>query len=138
MPRELIVFPDAVAVLVAGLNARLPELGYTGTVAYGRTPDPRPSKPWLLVLRIGGPRQGLVIDNALLSVEAWAATEPLSAKLANDARAVIKALEGTVVAGATVYRAQDITGPALLPHPDTPQQRHTFTVQASLRGHAAN
>jgi len=130
---ETIVFADPVTVTIAALNAGLAGAGQPGVTAYGRVPNPRPSK-FVRVLRLGGPRRDLVTDAAMLTIEAWADNDPDSAALAQAARAVVNAMEGKVIAGTTVYTVTEFSGPGNLPDPDTTQSRHTWIVEVATRG----
>lgn len=126
---ETIVFPDAVLVACAAIQAGLP----SGVTAYGRIPKTRPAR-FVRVLRLGGTRRDRFVDNATLSIEAWAGTDQASALLASVARAALNAHEGSVVGGATVYTITELSGPANLPDPLSDQSRHTWTVQVAIRG----
>lgn len=136
MSNELIVFSDPVVTTCTAIAARLPELGYTGIPAVGEVPDPRPER-FVRVLRAGGARDGLVVDDALLLVEAWAESDYESARLAAAARAVVNAMQGSVIDGVTVYTVTELSGPTNLPDPVSAQSRHTWTVEISCRGAAA-
>lgn len=132
---ELIVFADAVVVAIAALRERLPEVGYDVPVE-GRVPAPRPAR-FVRVVRVGGVADGLVIDDALLVVEAWAESDYESARLGQAARAVVRAMPGETIGGVTVYTVGEMSGLANLPDPASQQSRHTFTIEVSCRGSAA-
>lgn len=135
MTAELIVFPDPVEVVIAGLEARLGDAGYPGVPVSGWIPSPRPSR-FVRAMRVGGVAESLVIDGAFVVVEAWAESAKESADLAAAARAVVRAMAGQVVAGTTVYEVEENAGPANLPDPESNQARHTMTFVIGVRGRA--
>lgn len=137
MANELIVFPDAVAVIRSGLLARLPELGYPSTRVVEIVPTPRPSDPFVRLMRTGGPGASLVIDRAMVTVETWAENPTDAADLAQAVRAVINAMPGTTIAGVPVYRVVEFSGPATTPDPISGTPRMSWTVEVSMRGNAA-
>lgn len=126
---EAIYFPDAVTVACSAIGAGLP----SGVSAFGRIPKTRPAR-FVRVLRLGGTRRDRFVDNATLSIEAWAGTDQSSAELAALARAALNACEGAVIDGATIYTITELSGPANLPDPLSDQSRHTWTVQVAIRG----
>lgn len=124
-----ILIPDTVALAITHLNTNL-----TPPVS-SRVPNPRPAE-FVTVLRTGG---GVIADQPVvgttqITVEAWAATNPAAAVLAELARAHLHNMAGTVVAGVAVYRVDDVGGPVDLPDPLSDQPRVTFTVLVSVRG----
>lgn len=133
MAVELIVRPDPVAAVVAALNARLAEAGQTGVKAYGQTPTPRPQK-FVKVFRVGGPITNVVIDNAMIRLEAWGPTDQQSLALANAAAAIVNTL-GDVgrVGNVGIYRVTEFSGPANSPDPASHTPRHTWTVEVKCR-----
>jgi hypothetical protein len=136
---ERILFPSAVTAVVTALNAQLPDLGFTGVPARGRIPrNPDGSRPdrFVRVLRTGGPR-GLVVDSAQITVEAWAQHDTDAEDLALACRAIVGAMEATVIGGVTIYDVSEFSGPGLLPDPQTDQSRYTFTTSVQVRGAAA-
>lgn len=133
---ELILFPDAEAVLTTWLRAALAERGVSVPVGTA-VPNPRPGR-FVRVLRTGGPVADLfLLDNPTVVIEAWASTEAVAADLARLARGLIHKLAGLVVNGTTVYRVDELAGPGNLPDPTTGMARYTFTVSMLLRGSAA-
>lgn len=89
---------------------------------------------FVLLRRTGGPRTGLVVDQAMLTIECWGQTVPAASGLATTVRAHIGALPGRL---AGVNRVQEFSGPALLPSPDAPNHvRYSWTVAIDVRGHA--
>jgi hypothetical protein len=125
--RETIVFPDATAVVIGILADQL-----TAPV-YGAVPPTRPAA-FVVVRRVGGPERNLVVDEPMLTIEAWADAAPAAMALAELARAHVKAAQGTVADGIPVYRVRDVAGPAFLPDPESTQPRVTQTVMVQLRG----
>jgi hypothetical protein len=123
---ESIVFPDATATVITGLDAALTE------PVSSRVPNPRPAT-FVTVQRAGGPRRNIVTDEATLIVESWAATPAAAHDLAQNARATIHALLGTSVDGVRILRTEETSGPAYLPDPDSQQARYTQTFSVALR-----
>lgn len=123
------VFPDAELLISGHLDEVLDAT--VGT----KVPNPRPS-PLVVVRRVGGPRLNPVADDALLTIESWAADPSDAHDLAQLARAHVHALRGQVVAGAAVYRTADAAGPQSLPDPLSDEPRYSFTVSVALRGAA--
>ena len=122
-----VLFVDAQAAAVSILDAALTQPVRT------RVPNPRPAE-FVRVERLGGTRRNVVTDEALISVEAWAATEQDAHDLAQLARGWLHAAQGSTVAGfGTVYRVDELGGPAHSPDPESGQERFTFSVQLALR-----
>jgi hypothetical protein len=80
---------------------------------------------------------GLVVDSAQITVEAWAQHDTDAEDLALACRAIVGAMEATVVGGVTIYDVSEFSGPGLLPDPQTDQSRYTFTTSVQVRGAAA-
>jgi metal-dependent amidase/aminoacylase/carboxypeptidase family protein len=98
-----------------------------------RVPNPRPPA-FVLIRRTGGTARGVVVDDAQVTVESWAATDEASHDLAQIAR---QALHAAAEAGTgQVRRVQEFSGPALLPDPESLQPRHSQTFSVSLRATA--
>jgi hypothetical protein len=124
-------FPDSVAAVISIVDAAVAE------PVRSQVPNPRPAA-FVLVRRVGGVRRNLVVDEATISVEAWAATEQAAHDLAQSARAAIHAAQGTVVSGAgTLYRSDEIGGPAWDPDDESDQARYSFSVSVAFRGTSA-
>lgn len=131
---EVIVFDDIEDVLRLHLTDRLAEYGRAVPVS-ATVPTPRPDE-FVVVPRIGGPRQNLVVDSPLIGVECWSDKASDALSLAQLTRGLIFAMQGETIEGVTIYRVQEAAGPALLPDPDSAQARYVFTVQLDMRGHA--
>lgn len=139
---EVIVFPDATVLYCDYLRAELTARGYTGIHVGTRVPNPRPTR-FIRVLRTGGSRRNLVVDDTMLTVEAWADAEEDAQDLAQLARALIAATRGTMLAGTAVYTVDDVTGPGALPSgptfvpdPLSAQPRFSFSMVVAVRGAA--
>lgn len=123
-----VTFPDAAACAVTILNAAL-----TPTV-YTRVPNPRPAT-FVRLSRDGGIRRSVVVDQATLVVECWAASEEAAQDLAQLARAALHAAEATTVGSyGTVYRVDEVAGLSFAPDPESDQPCYRFTVSLALRG----
>ena len=127
MSQEVIVFPDAVALVVDVLADEVG--GHVGNVV----PSPRPTQ-FVVVRRVGGTRRNLVADNATLTVECWAERPEYAHDLAQYCRAVIHTMPGQTFDGVAVYKVAELAGPADLPDPVSDQPRYSFTVSVTVRG----
>jgi hypothetical protein len=125
--RPVYLFPDVERVLVQGLT------GKVAATVRADVPNPR-VLPFVLVRRTGGVAVSEVIDNALVTVEAWAVKRTDAAALAQATRTQIHALQGVTVDGTLVGRVRDVGGPGRLPDPDTDDERYTFLISVALRG----
>lgn len=131
---ETVILPDVVALVIGHLNDTLPARGYTAD-ALPRIPTERPAQ-FVLVRRVGGVRRSIVSDAATLTIEAWAANDETAHDIAQQCRALIRDMRGTVVDGVPVYSVQEVAGPALLPDPESDAPRYTQTVEVHARGAA--
>jgi acetylornithine deacetylase/succinyl-diaminopimelate desuccinylase-like protein len=125
---DLIIFPDAVAAACAHLRS---ELG--GTVVVSDVPTVRPVE-FVSVERVGGVARNLVVDEASLVVDCWAARKQDAHDLAQRCRALLHAAVGTTLSGVMVYRCDELGGPANLPDPLSSQPRYSFSVALAVRG----
>jgi hypothetical protein len=132
---EVIVFPDAEALLIAYLTAALAAHDWADVVVAVTMPNPRPVR-CVLVPRVGGARRSLVVDAATIGAEAWAATETEAHDLAQLVRGLLAALPGRILDGTVVSRIEELGGPANLPDPVSGHARYTFTVAVHVRGRA--
>lgn len=135
MAPEVIVFPDVEELVVAYLNAAFASLSETAR-ASTKVPATRPAK-FVRVIRTGGP-SSLVIDQAQLTLEAWASTAPVAAALMQLTRGLIKAIDRVSHEGETFqfYRPVEFSGPANRPDPDSAMERYTETFSVGVRGKA--
>lgn len=118
---------DTAATVITVLNAAL-----TPPVS-GKVPNPRPDT-FVTVRRTGGAQANRVVDAATIVVEAWALTDTAALDLAQLARRALHEAQGTVVGDTTVYRVQELSGPAELPDPLSEQPRTTQTFTVETRG----
>jgi hypothetical protein len=128
--REPVLFPDAGQVIANHLNDTL------GIPTGEMVPNPRPSGGFLVVRRVGGLSQEVVIDKATVVVEAWSDTNAEAEDLAQLARAYILSMSNDYVDDALVYGVIEVAAPAFLPDPLSAQPRSTATYQVTLRGAA--
>lgn len=124
---DVITFPDTVALLIGHLDANLTE------PVRHRIPNPRPAT-FVTLRRTGGPKRNLVTDQAQVTAESWADTDQAAHDLAQEVRALLNALPGTVVDGVAVYRCDELSGPADLPDPLSDQARYSQSFSVALRG----
>lgn len=123
---DVVVFPDAERVIKDHLDTVL------SVTTYLSVPNPRPAT-FMVVRRVGGPRQNLVVDNAMLTIEGWG-TRTVAKDLLARARGEIHAMRGQVLGGTTVYKVTETSGPAFLPDPDSNHARYSMTMQVAMRG----
>jgi hypothetical protein len=126
---QTIVFPDVEALLVTYLN------GILDVPVFTRIPNPRPPS-FVRVLRTGGPKQGLVTDEAQITVEAWHNDSVQASNLAQQARAHLNVLAGQMLSSHQIHRVREMSGPGNLPDPTSGQARYTWTLLVDIRGHA--
>lgn len=129
MTNEVIVAPDVVATVITHLNSVL-----TPPVS-NQVPNPREFE-FVVVVRTGGVMQGLVVDQAQLTFDAWGDTEETAHDLAQLARAHVHAMRGETIDGVTVYRINEFAGPAALPDDESGQARFRWTMQVNVRATA--
>lgn len=122
-----VAFPDATLTAITVIDAA------TAVPVRGNVPNPRPTS-FVTVRRTGGPRQNLVMDEATLAVECWAATDQAAHDLAQVARTALHAAQGTRTGGVTIGRVVEVSGPGLLPDPVSDHSRYTQTFTVATRG----
>lgn len=133
----LVVFPDAVEVIVGSLND--PPAADPGPVvtAYGRIPDPRPSS-FAVVRRAGGPRIGILHDSAQIIVDSYGSGEADAQDVAQRNRALLNALPGSTytasIGTVTIGRVDELSGPTVQPDPLSDQPRYSQQFMVTLRG----
>lgn len=125
----VVVYPDAEALV---LDAIADELSVT---KHSVVPTDRDgTETFLACRRVGGPNRDVVVDDATLSIEAWAPTKAAAHDLIQQARGVLHSLVGSQLDGVPVYDVSEFAGPAYLPDPDSSHPRYTLTASVSLRG----
>ena len=127
---EVVAFASAEAVMVAYLRAELGARGETATVAT-RVPATRPAE-LVRVMRVGGTRDDIITDGAMLTFDCWAPNEIAAEALAAMVRALVGAMPDR---SDTCRRVTEVGGPVNQPDPDTNSPRYVFTALAYLRGH---
>lgn len=125
MSDAAVLFPPAAKLVTSVLARRL-------GVPVGRR-KPTQGGRYVTLARTGGVRATLVSDAPQLTIDCWAKTPEEAEELAQQARAVLHGLVGSVVDGVPVYRVDELGGPTDLPHPSG-SPRYTFTVAVHLRG----
>lgn len=130
---EVIVFPDAVALLRTHLLTISAVTDLVGSNITGDVPADRPAT-FIQLTRTGGISRDLVVDDPQVTVDSWAATQASAMHLAQLVRAHLHAIEGTVLEGVAVYGVAEVSGPVDLPDPDSQAARVRQTFQIGLRG----
>jgi hypothetical protein len=100
--------------------------------AYVSIPPSRPDS-FVSIVRNGGIKRDLVTDSATVTFDAWAQTPSAAHDLAQEVRAAVHDLPGSVIGQMTVYRVQEFGGPANLPDPVSNQPRYTLTLSIDVR-----
>lgn len=135
MTNEVIVFPDATALVISYLRAELSARGDSADVG-SRIPHPN-TTDLVRVFRTGGTSTLHVTDQAQLTIETYADRAERAHDLAQLVRGLLHALPGTVQFGVAFYGVVEFSGPQEFPDPVSNKPRVTFTVQISVRGAAA-
>lgn len=128
----VISFPDPVVIVLRFLVQQLLNLGHPVPMGT-KIPNPRPPE-FVLVRRVGGSRQNFVVDAARLAIEAWSTTPGDAADLAEQCRALVLSMQGTVQSSIPIYQVIDVGGPGDLPDPLSDQPRYSFAVEMHIRG----
>lgn len=128
MTQEVIVFPDAEAVVITHLKTQIAGLQISTMV-----PKTRP-KRFVKVTRVGGTKIRLNADSPMLTFECWEETTKKAHDLCQLVRAHLHAMAGHEVAGEWVYRVQEVGGPAYFPDPTSDTPRYQITVMVDLKG----
>lgn len=126
MTKPVVVFPDAVFVVIQYLRAALGD-----TPVYSRVPESRPAQ-FVRVERLGGLRSSLVTDRPRIDVECWADSEEAAEALMSRSRAHVLAMAGKR-GETTVYNVAEVSGPMWLPDSTSGQPRYSFAVEFSTR-----
>ena len=94
-----------------------------------RVPVTRPVE-FVRVWRTGGAAVNRVLDRPIMTVQAWAASDPRASELAGRCRDVIYGAS----TGMTLVRGvEEVSGLYYDPDPDLNSPRYTFTFQANVR-----
>lgn len=131
---EVIAFPDIESVCGPYLESEL-ALRSIVAMAGTKTPSPRPAR-FVKVTRTGGARKNLKVDSPQVTFECWDADEPAAANLARVSRALVGAMAGRIINGATIIKCDEFSGPKSFPDPDTSQSRYQFSVYLDVAGQA--
>lgn len=123
---QAVRFPDAEEVWITYLADRLDI-----PVGSRLIPDPR----FVRVLRAGGNRQNLKMDQPQMVFDCYAEDDAQAALLAADVRAIVHAAEGREVSlGVRAKKMRDVTGPSNVPDDEHDSSRYSFTVMTGLSG----
>lgn len=133
---EVVVFPDASAVVIASVKKALSDRAIAATVGT-RIPTPLPLGTFVRIFRTGGLDLTRVIDQAQLTVEVYADDTATAHDVAQLVRGLIHSYSGTVQQGVTIYAVREFSGPQDFPDPLTNSPRYSFTIQVSTRGVAS-
>lgn len=124
---EVIVFPDVEQLLVDAYKTELAARDWNVPVGT-KVPTQRPAE-FVRIIRTGGTRRGLVLDDAQVTVEAWGQRESRTSQLAQLCRGLLPTFD-------FVYGVDEFAAPANLPDPTTSQVRYTATYRVTVRGYA--
>lgn len=121
-------FADVEAGLVAWLQAR-----FAGDRAVTELPADLSTGRVVRVMRISGGDRDLVIDDAIVDVDCYAATRAESRSFAEQVRAaIVYDLPGTVIPGGVVARVNTGVGPRWIPWDDLNVRRFGATYQITV------
>lgn len=136
MTKEVIVFPDTEALLIAWLNTNYAaQAPYTTVKANMTMPsDPKPAS-FTRLYRIGGSNPSPVVERSTVLVESYAKTTVAANALARFTLATLMAVDE--VQGVPFYDPQVFASIANLSDPTVPEyERYTFTFSVGARGTA--
>lgn len=135
MTTPVVVFPDAVTLVVAYLQAELSLRSITAPVR-ARVPVqwPAPFAGFVRIDRLGGVRHNIVVDAPSIGVEVWHDADHRAADLMGMVRALMFAMRGRTLTGHPVYRVEEAAGPAALPDPVTNTPRYVCQFVVHVRG----
>lgn len=130
MATEVIVFPDAEALVIAHLKSKMP-----GVTVTAKVPNPRPANGKLIkVTRVGGSKLRLNADSPLLVFECWGLKQEDASTICRLARAHVDAMAGEKVNGVWVFKVREVGGPAFFPDPDSDLPRYQFSAAIDTKG----
>lgn len=124
---EVVLFPDAEALVVGFLNAELSARGDSAR-ASTRVPAQRPDR-FVRVSLAGGTRANLAQDTPMLTFECWDKTSPAASDLCRLVRALVWSMPGRTDLAAFVFKVVEVGGPQFFPDPNTTLPRYQFTAQ---------
>jgi hypothetical protein len=122
----VIVFPDAEQIIREAIATA------TGEQWFVRPPASLPEGRFGTVRRIGGRSDSLVTDTARLRFTCWGVDDPDALTFAQEARARLLALYGTVLSSVPIYSVVEVGGP--VPFTDNERPTYFFTHDIRLRG----
>lgn len=117
--------PDAEAMVRAFLVSEFADETVTTTV-----PSPRPAR-FVRVWRTGGASMSRVVDEPLITVEAWAASKGAAAELGSEVRDVL--LTSATKTALPLVRRIDAGAFYYDPDPTSGADRYSFTVSMRVR-----
>ena len=94
-----------------------------------RVPASRPTE-FVRAWRTGGAAVNRIIDRPIITVQAWAASDPRAAELAGQCRDIVYNASSQML---LVRGIEEVSGLYYDPDPDTNNPRYTFTFQATVR-----
>ena len=116
-------FPDVDAMLVSFLTPRV-------TVhVHVTVPAQRPAS-FIRAWRNGGSASNRILDNATVTVDAWAESSVEAATLAEDVRGLF---HHSYTAMPLVRGVEEISGPYSIPDPESGSPRYRFSVRLRVR-----
>ena len=136
---EVIIFDDIEAAVITRVRAELVARSDTATVSNeGYKPSSPTERPARLVViqRIGGAQQSLVIDGATLSVTCYDSTYAGAYELVSLVRGIIRSLVNEYLSGILVTQVTDMSAPYHLPHSVSNNPRYDYSVRVAYRGAA--
>jgi len=132
---DLIIFPDAEAVLIRLLSEALTEHGDATPVINPSAQRPGPQQMYVKVSILGGSTSSLTIEWVNFAIDAIGPDEDACADLAALIRALIPTL--AYAARSPVLGTTEISRPVLFPDPLTDEPAYTQQHQIRIRSLAA-
>lgn len=127
---EVIVQADIEAIVITHLNSVL-------SVPVSQLIPPVRPPSFVTVTRTGGTEQTLVSSSPIVTIDAWAPSTAAASQLARTALAHVHAMAPGVHSGVAVYRADDVSGVAFSPDPDSETPRYRCVVSLHIRSAVA-
>ena len=126
----MVKVPNVEMLVIQYLKAELTGSGHTVTVATN-VPATRPAE-LVKVTATGGELRDVVVTEAQLAIECWAASPVLAGDLARDCQGILTEWPGHQAGGSFIYDCKARV-PTSFPDPDTRTPRYIFTVILTLR-----
>ena len=130
---DAILFDSPVALVTSFLNAkfseRVPPVGHVGA---NFPSDPLPDR-FIVLRRTGGLRHHLVLEDGVIFVEVYGASEWDTDELTREVAALLTSMDGATVDGVFITGASLVGGITDFFDDTRERSRHQFTFQLTTR-----